>query len=251
MGRPSPPVSSVGVLPTATVGKQALEEDVSRSSAGHVVAFGQILTPFPVRHRRPRPGRDGSAHARSRRPLQDHRCGVRTDPTDRKDFLVRWIGPVIGFLIFGGMVALLVVLAVGTMSGPLFGPRPVTAISDYDQVCGGVGAAEAAEYQPGDGRHPVVVFQSHREGEAQIDGSPVFFGGSADAAVWRPDYRAVELVACARRVASAGPVASCDFPQAGSIVMYEATVSISVHVARTGEEIGEPVELVGLSTECP
>lgn len=122
-------------------------------------------------------------------------------------------------------------------------------IDDYGTLCDGREIPGAAEYRPGAGPHPVAVFESVQDSEDNR--STVWFDVERRDGLFNPeDPGKVQLVACAERTDVGDVVDSCEFTD-GSVDLQSATSSITVYEARTGEQVGEPVEVVGEEVSCP
>ncbi|MEV2277901.1 hypothetical protein AB0I72_20175 [Nocardiopsis sp. NPDC049922] len=153
----------------------------------------------------------------------------------------------------GCLVALLVlvVLPVGCVVRWLTGPVHEVAedMDDYGTLCGGREIPGAAEYTPGPGPHPIVVFGGERHSD---DGwrRLSFVADASDGPFAPGDPAEVQLVACTEDIDVGERVGDCDF-SSESVPLHRATVEVRVYEARTGEEVGEPVELVGEDTSCP
>ncbi|MDQ3153582.1 MAG: hypothetical protein M3R63_18335 [Actinomycetota bacterium] len=166
-------------------------------------------------------------------------------PHPRRLLIVRLVALAIGLAALGGIVWHISTLGGGTKD-------VATTTLDYDQVCSGDGIDAAAEYRPGAGPHPVMVFDADRDGEGNDVGIPVSFV-EADRAVWDPlELAVVQLVACAERVVETDEVVTtCAFNEAPAVPMRRATIEVTVYQARTAAQVGEPIMLPGLGTDCP
>jgi hypothetical protein len=135
----------------------------------------------------------------------------------------------------------------------LHSPRRAVAAStsDYSDLCASRPIPGAAEYRPGFGPHPIVVFRNNTDDQVITGGIQASFLVSAPGEVFNPtDPSSVQLVACTQRTDAGGQVTTCSYNQ-GSAPMYRATVEITVYEARTGTQVGEPITLEGQSQECP
>lgn len=156
----------------------------------------------------------------------------------------------------GCLVVLLVVVgipAAGIYAFVQWTNKPLHQVAadlrDYDTLCNGREIPGAPAYTPGSGPHPVAVFESVREGDDYLSEVSIRPGETGDP--FNPeDPGEVELVACTERTDTGEVVATCDFTSE-SVGMQSATAEITVYEARTGKEVGEPVEVVGDDTSCP
>lgn len=156
----------------------------------------------------------------------------------------------------GCVVALLIVVgipAAGIYAFVQWSSRPLHQVAenvdDYDTLCNGREIPGAPAYEPGSGPHPVVVFESVREGDDYLSKVSIRAGEQGDP--FNPDDPGdVELVACAERTDAGEEVATCEFTSE-SVGMQSATAEIKVYEARTGKQVGESVEVVGEDTSCP
>ncbi|NYI94598.1 hypothetical protein HNR12_000875 [Streptomonospora nanhaiensis] len=157
-----------------------------------------------------------------------------------------------------GCAAALVVV-VGLPAGCVYGfvqwtNRPLhqtaESMDDYSTLCQGRPIPGAAEYTPGSGPHPVAVFEDVRNAEATSLSRVPLNVDRADDPFNPAAPGDVQLVACTERTDTGEEVATCEFT-GESAPMRSATVEVRVYEARTAEEVGEPVEMVGEDTDCP
>lgn len=156
----------------------------------------------------------------------------------------------------GCLVALVVVVgipAAGIYAFVQWINQPVHQVAedvrDYETLCNGREIPGAAGYTPGDGPHPVAVFESVRTSEDTP--SQVSLDLGKQGSPFNPDDPAsVRLVACAERTGTGDVVASCEFTSE-NVDMRSATAEITVYEAKTGDQVGEPVEVVGEDESCP
>jgi hypothetical protein len=144
------------------------------------------------------------------------------------------------------------VLAAAWVAHNYGSPAPTVASSagDYWHVCAGRGVAGAAEYRPGAGRHPIVVFDPDRFANDRWVDSEVTAGPWGPAAP-----QDVQLVACAERVAAGGQATSCVIEPHRELhrkilPLSSATIELTVREARTGALVGEPIVVENV-TGCP
>lgn len=134
-------------------------------------------------------------------------------------------------------------------------PNVASSTDEYWHVCSGRVIPGAAEYRPGTGRHPIVVFDPARFGNDSWVGSEVTVAG-LDRGPWSPALpQEVQLVACAERVATGGQVTSCTIEPERELhrrilPLRSATIEVVVRAARTGEPVGEPFRVEN-ATACP
>ncbi|MGW1291604.1 hypothetical protein [Streptomyces sp. NPDC002533] len=156
----------------------------------------------------------------------------------------------------GCLVALLVVVGIPAAgiyaffqwtSGPVH--QVAEHFSDYGTLCGGREIPGAPAYEPGSGPHPIVVFESARQDDSS-QSRVLIRSGESDDPYTPEDPDQVQLVACTEQTDSGEEVATCDFTSK-SVGMRSSTVEITVYEARTGKQVGEPVEVVGKDTSCP
>ncbi|MFH8885590.1 hypothetical protein [Streptomyces californicus] len=159
----------------------------------------------------------------------------------------RTVGCVVALLVVVGLPAAGIYAVVQWMQGPVH--QVAKTLDDYGTLCGGREIPGAPAYEPGSGPHPVVVFESARKDDSSQSQVSLRAGESDDP--FNPeDPGQVELVACTEHTDAGEEVATCDFTSE-SVGMRSATVEITVYEARTGDQVGESVELVGKDTSCP
>jgi hypothetical protein len=130
--------------------------------------------------------------------------------------------------------------------------RQVAAnIHDYTDLCGGRPIPGAAAYVPGAGSHPIAVFGGDQDEHGGSSGIQITFGASDDRAVFNPaNPGSVQLVACTQRVEDGPAAGTCQY-QDTTAPIHRSTVEITVYEARTAEQVGEPIRLVGQDMTCP
>ncbi|WP_419702931.1 hypothetical protein [Promicromonospora sp. NFX87] len=157
---------------------------------------------------------------------------------------------------FGCLVVLLVVVgipAAGIYAFVQWSNKPLHQVAedlrDYGTLCSGREIPGAPAYTPGSGPHPIAVFESVREGDEGLSDVWIRSGETGDP--FNPENPGVvELVACAERTDAGEVVATCDFT-GESVGMRSATAEITVYEARTANQVGESVKVVGEDTSCP
>ncbi|WP_017601678.1 hypothetical protein [Nocardiopsis lucentensis] len=122
-------------------------------------------------------------------------------------------------------------------------------MDDYGTLCGGREIPGAAEYTPGPGPHPIVVFGGERHSDAGRTDLH-FYEDEAGEPFRSDDPGQIQLVACTEDIDVGERVGGCDF-DSESVPLHRATVEVQVYEARTGEKVGDPVELVGEDDSCP
>jgi hypothetical protein len=95
----------------------------------------------------------------------------------------------------------------------------------------------------------MVVFNNDQDDVGGTGGIQVSFTPH-DPLLNPTDVAKVQLVACTDRVDDGDQVGVCEFQQ-NTAPLYRSTLEITVYEARTGEQVGEPIALDGLSQECP
>lgn len=159
----------------------------------------------------------------------------------------RTVGCLVALLILVGIPAAGIYAVVQWTQGPVH--QVAENFHDYGTLCGGREIPGAPAYEPGSGPHPIVVFESARKDDSSQSKVSIRAGESDDP--FNPeDPDQVELVACTEQTDAGEEVATCDFTSE-SVGMRSATVEITVYEARTGEQVGESVELVGRDSSCP
>ncbi|MFB8139564.1 hypothetical protein [Streptomyces parvus] len=157
----------------------------------------------------------------------------------------------------GCLVALLVV--VGIPGAGIYAfiqwseSKPVRQVAenldDYDDLCYGRKIPGSRAYEPGAGPHPIAVFQDVAHDDSSQSQVSIRLGERDDP--FNPeDPDEVQLVACTERIDAGEEVATCDF-SSESVKMRSATAKITVYEARTREQVGESIELVGEDASCP
>jgi hypothetical protein len=157
----------------------------------------------------------------------------------------------VALLPFCALVGLMVWMLFDITSGIPSRLDVANMTNDYRQVCAGDGISGAADYRPGHGPHPIAVFDYDRDGYGSGVGIQISFS-DIDHTLWNPSRPStVQLVACAERVDEGEQVSTCTFDGGVVAPVRRATVDITVRVARTGEQLGDPITVEGMSTDCP
>jgi hypothetical protein len=137
---------------------------------------------------------------------------------------------------------------------------PLTSSSDLSDVCSSGFAREyfpdAAAYR-GPGPHTVEILEQQDSSAGGYYSSALLFAGPLDDPIpehWRTadDPRAVQVVACSKRVDEAEQVKTCHFdsPEPKDVPMYLGTYEVILYEVRTGKEITRST-MPGDGTICP
>jgi len=131
--------------------------------------------------------------------------------------------------------------------------------SDFNRLCTTqVGFEGAAEYTEGPGPHPAIIFEDVDGEETYIESSGEFPEG------WvieqdsnfedNSDLAPTELIVCAAHASTTPNGTDCELDNDGeavSLELVDVTYELTVYSAKTGEQVGEPVQVEAASTDCP
>jgi hypothetical protein len=158
-----------------------------------------------------------------------------------------------------GCLVVLLVVVVAVAAGVVWfvnvidDPRRQVAatIHDYTDLCGGRPIPGAAAYVPGAGPHPIAVFGGDQDEQGGSSGVQVSFGSVDSSVAFNPvNPGSVQLVACTDRVEDGPEAGTCQY-RGTTAPIRRATVEITVYEARTAQQVGEPIRLVGQDMTCP
>ncbi len=156
-------------------------------------------------------------------------------------------------LVLGGFLTVLVIAYDHVSTRP--GHEVATHQRDYETLCEGRPIPGAPAYT-GSGVRPILVFEDMKDHDPRFFSRVDLSFGLEPDRVYDPDADGVQLVACAERVDEGEQVGTCEYGfhrslDGADIPLHLTDVEIRIYEARTGEPVGEPLEVVARDKTCP